>query len=72
MRNDRKIYPEFDNVNDQKQFTEELNFWGIKDDRQEEKRLENKFPAEIVEMLKVEPGEELDFSEKNEVQDLVR
>lgn len=72
LRNDRKIYPEFDNVNDQKQFTEELNFWGIKDDRQEEKRLESKFPPEIVEMLKVEPGEELDFSEKNEVQDLVR
>jgi len=33
LRNDRKIYPEFENANDQRLFTEELNFWGIKDDR---------------------------------------
>lgn len=72
LRNDRKVYPEFENANDQKQFTEELNFWGIKDDRQEEKRLEAKFPVEIVEMLKIEPGEEIDFTEKNEVNDTVR
>jgi len=72
LRNDRKIYPEFDNQNDQRLFVEELNFWGIKDDRLEETRLEKKFPAEIVDMLKIEPGEEIDFTEKNEVQDNVR
>lgn len=33
LRNDRKVYPEFENANDQRLFTEELNFWGIKDDR---------------------------------------
>lgn len=33
LRNDRKIYPEFDNPNEQRLFTEELNYWGIKDDR---------------------------------------
>lgn len=72
LRNDRKIYPEFDNQNEQRLFVEELNFWGIKDDRLEESRLEKKFPQEIVDMLKIEPGEEIDFSEKNEVQDVVR
>ena len=35
LRNDRKVYPEFDSANDQKNFSEELTFWGIKDDRQE-------------------------------------
>jgi hypothetical protein len=72
LRNDRKIYPEFENQNDQRLFVEELNFWGIKDDRLEESRLEKKFPQEIVDMLKIEPGEEIDFTEKNEVQDNVR
>jgi hypothetical protein len=72
LRNERKIYPEFDSQNEQRLFSEELNFWGIKDDRQEEKRLEVKFPAEMIEMLKIEPGEEIDFSNKNEVNDIVR
>ena len=72
LRNDRKVYPEFDSSNDQRLFTEELNFWGIKDDRLEERRLEQKFPNEIVEMLKIEPGDEIDFSDKNDVQDVVR
>ena len=67
LRNDRKVYPEFDNSNEQRLFTEELNFWGIKDDRLEERRLEQKFPTEIVEMLKIEPGDEIDFSDKNDV-----
>jgi hypothetical protein len=67
LRNDRKVYPEFDNSNDQRLFTEELNFWGIKDDRLEERRLEQKFPTEIIEMLKIEPGDEIDFTEKNDV-----
>jgi hypothetical protein len=40
LRNDRKIYPEFENTNDQRLFTEELNYWCIKDDRLEEKKLE--------------------------------
>jgi|TARA_B110000305_G_C19131690_1_gene489242 hypothetical protein len=72
LRNERKIYPEFESQNEQRLFSEELNFWGIKDDRQEEKRLEVKFPAEMIEMLKIEPGEEIDFSNKNEVNDIVR
>ena len=72
LRNDRKIYPEFDNENESRLFAEELNYWGIKDDRQEEKRLETKFPQEIIDMFKIEPGEELDFSEKNDVNELVR
>ena len=33
LRNERKIYPEFEYPNDQRLFTEELNYWGIKDDR---------------------------------------
>ena len=43
LRNDRKIYPEFENPNDQRLFSEELNYWGIKDDRLEEKKIESKF-----------------------------
>ncbi|MFN9901772.1 MAG: hypothetical protein ACK55Z_23910, partial [bacterium] len=31
---------EFENPNDQRLFTEELNYWGIKDDRLEEKKIE--------------------------------
>ena len=61
LRNDRKIYPEFENPNDQRLFTEELNYWGIKDDRLEEKKIEQKFQQEIVNMFKIEPGDELDF-----------
>ena len=72
LRNDRRVYPEFDNANDQRQFTEECNYWGIKDDQLEVKRLEAKFPADIVEMLKIEPGEEIDFGQKNTVNDIVR
>jgi len=72
LRNDRRIYPEFDNQNNQRLFTEELNYWGIKDDRLEERRIEAKFAPEVVEMLKIEPGEELDFGERNTVNDTVR
>lgn len=61
LRNNRRVYPEFDNTNDQKQFTEECNYWGIKDDQVEVKRLEAKFPTDMVEMFKIEPGEEIDF-----------
>ena len=39
LRNNRRVYPEFTDLNDQKLFQEELNFWGIKDDRLEEKRI---------------------------------
>ena len=72
LRNDRRVYPEFDNSHDQKQFTEECNYWGIKDDQLEVKRLEVKFPPDVVEMLKIEPGDEIDFGQKNTVHDNVR
>ena len=72
LRNERRVYPEFDNANEQRLFTEELNFWGIKDERVEERRLEAKFSKEIVEMFKLEPGEEIDFTDKNEVNTNVR
>ena len=72
LRNNRRVYPEFDNQNDQRLFTEELSYWGIKDDSIEEKRLHSKFPKEIVDMLKIEPGDEIDFGQKNEVIDVVR
>ena len=72
LRNDRRVYPEFDNKHDQKQFTEELKYWAIKDDQLEVKRLEEKFPPDIVEMLKNEPGDEIDFGQKNTVQEAVR
>ena len=72
LRNDRRIYPEFDNQNEQRLFTEELNYWGIKDDRLEERRIEAKFAPEVVEMLKIEPGEELDYGERNGVNETVR
>ena len=72
LRNDRRVYPEFDNKNDSKQFTEELKYWGIKDDQLEVKKLEVKFPPDIVEMLKNEPGDEIDFGQKNTVHESVR
>ena len=62
LRNDRRVYPEFDSSHDQKQFTEELNYWGIKDDSLEVKRLEVKFPPDVVEMFKIEEMKSSTFS----------
>lgn len=49
-----------------------MNYWGIKDDQLEVKRLEVKFPPDVVEMFKIEPGDEIDFGQKNTVHDSVR
>lgn len=38
----------------------------------EERRLEAKFPEEIVNMFKIEPGDELDSLKNLEVSDIVR
>ena len=51
LRNDRKVNPEFEEIQDQIMFYEELNFWGIKDDRLDELKLCSKFPQSIVEMI---------------------
>lgn len=72
LRNERKIYPQFDSINDQRLFTEELQFWGIKDERLEEKRYENKLNAELVAMLRAEPGDEEDHNGKNIVPEVVK
>jgi hypothetical protein len=29
LRNDRKIFPEFENKNDEHMFIKELHFWGV-------------------------------------------
>lgn len=73
LRNDRKIYPEFETANDQKQFSEELIFWGIRDDRPEEKKLESQFSKELMDMLRTEPGGTQDLGDhKNSVNPLVK
>ena len=70
LRNDRKVYPQFQDTNDQRMFQEELNFWGIKDDRLDELKLSAKFPARIVEMIQQEPGS--DLNSKVDVSDVVK
>jgi len=65
LRNDRRLYPEFDNENKKKLFAEERNHWGIKTPSEEESHIESQFAVEIVEMLKKEPGSEEDFEDKN-------
>jgi len=38
LRNNRRIYPEFTDINEKKLFQEEMLFWNIKDDRVDERR----------------------------------
>ena len=46
--------------------------WAIKDERLEEKRYENKLNADLVTMLRAEPGDEKDHNGKNFVPEVVK
>ena len=57
LRNNRKVYPNFDNPSEAEAFAQELEYWGIKtfNDDLEEKRLRMKLPSSLIDFLESEP-----------------
>ena len=57
LRNNRKVYPNFDNPSEAEAFAQELEYWGIKtfNDDLEEKRLRMKLPSALIDFLESEP-----------------
>ena len=57
LRNNRKVYPTFDNPSEAEAFAQELEYWGIKtfNDDLEEKRLRMKLPSALIDFLESEP-----------------
>ena len=54
LRNQREVFPEFKNAQDEIWFSKELKFWGIPNNF-ESKSLVARLPQELVKLLESEP-----------------
>ena len=51
LRNERQVYPSFENAQDEIWFSKELKFWGIPNENFESKSLVSKLPQDLVTLL---------------------
>jgi len=55
LRNERQVYPSFENPQDEIWFSKELKFWGIPNENFESKSLVSRLPQDLVTLLENEP-----------------